>query len=490
MEFSFESDLKEIKCGVLFVCLTKEALKKEKKGLLEEFIEIAEKTDDFKADKSQSALIVLPKGFKAKKLSLVGLGEEKELEKEDLRKTVGVLIKVAKAKKIEEIGIAFKSNFKEKDWIEVCSETPILADYSFSKYKSKPKKKEEEETKIQKVFFGTKKSSELEKIVKEKEIIAVNVNLVRELVNENAKDKNPFLLAKKAKEICKKAKIKCTIIEEKQLKKLKAELILAVGQGAVEKPRIVVLEYFGANKKEKPVLLVGKGITFDSGGINLKPTGYIETMKEDMAGAATVLGIIKTAKELNLKKNIIALMGLAENAIGSNSYKPGDIFKGFNGKTVQVGNTDAEGRLVLADTLAFGVTKFKPKLVIDYATLTGLAAHITGGYSSCFLSNKDELFKEMFEAGNTVFERVWQLPLYKEFSEDIKGEISDLINASKNKYGNVSSAAAFLKEFVGETDWIHLDIAPSAFNHEKESEYCAKGGTGFGVRLTIEYLKK
>jgi leucyl aminopeptidase len=488
MQFAFESNLKEIECGVLFVCLTEEKTKKEKKGELKELISIAEKIDSFKGEKNQGSLISLPSGFKAKKVSLIGLGKEKELEKEDLRKNVGSLIKAAKTKKIEEVGFVFKSKFKEKDWIECTTETSIMADYSFSKYKSKPKKKEEEETKIKRVFFGAKETIELKETVKEKEIIASNVNLVRDLVNENAKDKNPLLFAKKVKEICSKAKIKCSIINEKQLKKMNANLILAVGQGAEEKPKIVVIEYYGG--KGKPILLAGKGITFDSGGLNLKPTDYIESMKSDMAGAATVLGIIKTAKELKLKKNLVGLLGLAENIIGNKSYKPGDVFKAFNGKTVEIGNTDAEGRLVLADTLAFGIKKFKPKLAIDYATLTGLAQHITGGYAACLLTNKDSLYKEMLEAGNETFERVWQLPLYKEFSEDMKGEISDLKNTSKNKYGGTSSASAFLKEFVGKTDWIHLDIAPVAFNEQKESEYCPKGGTGFGVRLTTEYLKK
>ncbi len=490
MQFLFEENLKKIECGALFVCLSKEQIKKEKKGELAELLANAEKIDEFKAEKGQTSLLSLPKGFKAKKISFIGLGEEKEIKKEDLRKTAGNLVKTAKGKKIEEIGFLFKAGFREKEWIEVCCEIPILADYSFTKYKSKPKKKQEQETKIKKVFLTAQKSNEFEEIAKEKKVIAENVNLVRDLVNENAKDKNPFLFAKKAREICKQTGIKCTVIEEKQLKKMNANLILAVGQGAKEKSRIVVMEYTGTNKKEKPILLAGKGITFDSGGINLKPTGYIETMKSDMAGAATVLGIIKTAKELKLKKNIVALLGLAENAIGSKAFKPGDIFKALNRKTVQIGNTDAEGRLVLADTLAFGIKKFKPKLVIDYATLTGMAMHITGGYSACFLTNKDSLYKEMFEAGNEVFERVWQLPLYKEFSEDMKGEISDLRNTSKNKYGGTSSASAFLKEFVGEADWIHLDIAPTAFNEDRESEYCNKGGTGFGVRLTIEYLKK
>ncbi|MBU2099671.1 leucyl aminopeptidase [Candidatus Micrarchaeota archaeon] len=490
MQFLFESNLKEIKAGVLFVGLSKEQVKKQKKGVLSEVLAIAEKTDDFKGEKAQGSLIVLPKGFKAKKVSLIGLGEEKEITKEDIRKTAGSLVKAAKAKKIEDIAFVFYSNIKESDWVEAVSETSIMADYSFSKYKSAPEKPQEKETKIKKVFFGAKKSNELDKLVKEKEIIAENVNLVRDFVNENAKDKNPALFAKKTKEICVKAKIKCSVIDAKQLEKMGANLILAVGMGAKEKPNIVVLEYNGTGKKEKPIVLVGKGITFDSGGINLKPTGYIESMKQDMAGAATVLGIMKTAKELKLKKNLVGLMALAENAIGSNSFKPGDVFKGLNGKTVEIGNTDAEGRLVLADTIAFGVKKFKPKLLIDYATLTGLAMHITGGYAACFLTNKDELYKKMFDAGNEVFERVWQLPLYKEFSEDMKGEISDLKNASKNKFGGTSSAAAFLKEFIGETDWIHLDIAPTAFHDDKESEYCPKGGTGFGVRLTIEYLKK
>ena len=489
MQFSFEPKLKEINVGVLFVCLSKEEFKKEKSGELKEVFETAEKTDGFKAEKSQTALITLPEGFKAKKVSLIGLGEEKEIEKEDLRKITGSLVKAAKSKKIEDIGIEFRTQFKEKDWIECAAETSIMADYSFNKYKTKPEKKQEQETKIKKVVFAGKETKELKEIVKEKEIISDNVNLVRDLVNENAKDKNPALFAKKAKEICLKAKIKCSVIDEKQLKKMKAELILAVGQGATEKPNIVVMEYNGADKKEKPTVLVGKGITFDSGGINLKPTGYIETMKSDMAGAATVLGIIKTAKELKLKKNIVALMGLAENAVGSKAYKPGDIFKALNGKTVQVGNTDAEGRLVLADTLAFGVKKFKPKIVIDYATLTGVSLYVTGGYAACFLTNNDKLYKKMFDAGNEVFERIWQLPLYKEFSEDMKGEISDLSNTGKNKYSGVSGSTAFLKEFVGETDWIHLDIAPTAFNSEKETEYCPKGGTGYGVRLTIEYLK-
>ncbi len=336
--------------------------------------------------------------------------------------------------------------------------------------------------------MGTKKTSELEKLIKEKTIISENVNLVRDLVNENAKDKNPLLFAKKAKEICVKAKIKFNVIDSKQLEKMNAGLILAVGRGAEEKPRIVVMQYNGG--KGKPIVLAGKGITFDSGGLNLKPTGYIESMKEDMAGAATVLGIIKTAKELKLKQNIIAVMALAENAVGSKAFKPGDIFKAFNGKTVQIGNTDAEGRLVLADAMAYAVKKFKPKLMIDYATLTGLALHVTAGYAACFLTNKDELYKKMFDSGNEVSERIWQLPLYKEFSEDMKGDISDLKNTSRNKYGGTSSASAFLKEFVGETDWIHLDIAPVAFNEDKETEYSPKGGTGFGVRLTINYLKK
>ncbi len=487
MKFLFESNLKKIDVGVLFIGLSKEQVKKEK-GELKEVLEIAEKIDLFKGEKSQGSLIALPAGFKAKKVSLIGLGEEKELTKEDIRKNVGGLVKATKMKKIEEIGFVFYSKIKEKDWVEAIAEASIMADYSFSKYKTMPKKKIEQETKINKVFIAVKKSNELEKIIKEKTIIAGNVNLVRDLVNENAKDKNPTLFSKKAKQICLKAKIKCSIIDEKQLKKMNAGLILAVGQGAEEKPKIVVMQYNGG--KGKPIVLAGKGITFDSGGLNLKPTGFIETMKEDMAGAATVLGIIKTAKELKLKKNLVGLMALAENAIGEKAFKPGDVFKGFNGKTVEIGNTDAEGRLILADVLAFAEKKFKPKLIIDYATLTGMAQYITGGYAACFLTNKDSLYKEMFEAGNTVFERIWQLPLYKEFSEEMKGDISDLRNTSKNKFGGTSSATAFLKEFIGKTDWIHLDIAPTAFNEEKETEYNPKGGTGFGVRLTIEYLKK
>jgi leucyl aminopeptidase len=250
------------------------------------------------------------------------------------------------------------------------------------------------------------------------------------------------------------------------------------------------MEYRGNGKSKDSIAIIGKGITFDSGGQNLKPTGSIETMRCDMAGAAAVLGTMKALSQYKTKINVIGICSLAHNAIGRDAYFPGDVYTSYNGKTVEINSTDAEGRLVLADAIAYCIDRFKPTRLIDLATLTGGIITALGTTVAGLFSNNKSLSEALFAAGERTGERLWEFPLYEEYTEALKSDIADLRNISKKRKGWASSitGAAFIREFAGDNAWAHIDIAGTAFNEDGASEQWPQGATGFGVRLLMEYL--
>jgi len=445
---------------------------------------------NFEAKPNQVLLTFPPAIVKTRRLMLLGLGKQNKFSLEKLRRSCDAAIKQIKKIKLDNFAMAFPeiTNMENFEITNAIVEGFMLGAYNFDKYKSE---KKELAPKIKTLTILTEKDDidEIVNAVKRAMIICLNVNQARDLVNENADVINPKGFASKAKEICSKTSLKFKVYDDKDLKKKGMNLILAVGSGATSSPRLAILEYNGDKKSKEKIALVGKGVTFDSGGLNLKPTNYIENMRCDMAGAAAVLYTIKTLAELKIKKNVIAAIPLAENAIDSKSYKPGDIFKSYSGKTVEILNTDAEGRLILADALAYVSKNYKPIAIIDLATLTGSVMVTFGEYVTGMFSTNKELVQRMTKAGERTFERVWELPLYEEYEEEMKSDTADLKNIGykSGKFGGAITAASFLKQFVGKTPWMHLDIAGSAWR-DAPKYYNSKGGTGMGVRLLTRFF--
>jgi leucyl aminopeptidase len=314
------------------------------------------------------------------------------------------------------------------------------------------------------------------------------VYFARDLVNGNADDVTPQYLAAAAQQLAKKhSRIKTTIFDKKRLIKERFGLLLAVNRGSLVDPALIVAEYRGAPKSSLHIVLIGKGVTYDTGGLNLKPTGSMETMKADMAGAAAVLGALSAIASLNLKVNVSVVVPSTENGIDSLSYKPGDVYEGYAGKSVEIGNTDAEGRLILADALAYAVKELKPTYLIDLATLTGAMDVALGSEYIGLFSNDDNLSRLLEDSSLSTYERVWRLPLVDEYRDSLKSDIADLRNIGGKGAGCIKGAL-FLEAFVDKIAWAHLDIASVAYSLEAK-KYLPKYGTGIGVRLLVDFLE-
>ncbi|MBE0598632.1 MAG: leucyl aminopeptidase, partial [Desulfuromonadales bacterium] len=279
---------------------------------------------------------------------------------------------------------------------------------------------------------------------------------------------------------------RCTVLEKAELEREGMGALLGVAQGSVREPRLIVLEYRGGSNDARPVALIGKGVVFDAGGISLKPAEKMDEMKMDMAGAATVLGTLLSAALLKLPVNLVGIIPAVENLPSGSAMRPGDVLTSMSGRTIEILNTDAEGRLILADALTFA-RRFEPRLVIDLATLTGACIIALGHHATAVLGNHDGLIRQLIRAGERSGERLWQLPLWDDYATQIKSELADVRNTGGRPAGTIT-AAAFLQKFAGDFTWAHLDIAGTAWE-EKGRPYTPKGGTGVGVRLLIEYLK-
>jgi len=404
---------------------------------------------------------------------LVGLG--KEISAEGIRRSSSVVAAFAKSRELQSVGIVVPQNY-----LEQAVEGAFLTTYNFDRYKSEKKKR------IASLSFITAEEN-ANAVLRRTELVCNNVFFVRDLVNLNADYIHTNRMVDIAKKVAKESRMKCTVLDQKKLKKLGLNLISAVGKGSQYPPYLVILEYNGSSRSEKTAL-VGKGITFDTGGLNLKPTGYMEDMRCDMAGSATVLGIMKTAAELKVRRNIIGVLALAENAISGNCYKPGDVYRAYNGVSVEIGNTDAEGRLVLADALSYTVKNYKPSLIIDFATLTG-ACLVALGFEAAGMFGTSTEKQKLKELGEKLHERVWELPIYDEYDEDIESDIADIKNIGNKSYAGAVMGAMFLKKFVGQTPWIHFDIAGVAWYNDRSRFYKPKYATGNMVRLLSRYLE-
>ncbi|MBF0331041.1 MAG: leucyl aminopeptidase [Candidatus Omnitrophica bacterium] len=415
---------------------------------------------------------------------LLGLGKEKELNMTVLRGLVRRALMAPYFKKAADIEIQAHQDSLEV--IRALIEAKVIGTYSWKKYISR--KKDDKTIENKTLHIVTAGSQECPETV----LVAECVNLARDLVNENADVVTAEYLEKTVLGLVKgRIDVETEILGRKKLEEKKFGLLLAVNKGSSQAPRVVIVRYNGGKKGESYTAIVGKGLTFDSGGLNLKPSGSIETMRSDMSGAAAVIGALKATLQLKLKKNIIFAFGATENAIDANAYKPGDVFVGYSGKSVEIGNTDAEGRLVLADVIAYVIDKYKPARLVDLATLTGACVVALGHDYAGLMSNNDVWADAVTASAAATDDRTWRLPLYPELKDMIKSKIADVKNIS-NQRGSAGTltAAAFLQQFVGETPWAHLDIAGTAFVDGDSRMYYGHGATGFGVRLLVDMIKK
>lgn len=440
---------------------------------------------DFSA-KEHEVCVIYDFHHKEQRLLLLGLGNEKSSTPESIRRSYAEAIKYAMGKKLKCLNILLPlhEDYSDAKLAYIVAESALLTNYRFDYISSKQDKKP---SLIEKVCI----IADVDSISISKEVLAISkgVNFTRDLVNGNADDITPKVLADHASDLEKKYEhIKVKILDKHDIQKEGMGLFYAVARSSPHDPYFIVVSYQGNPSSQDHTVLIGKGITYDTGGLSIKPTAGMETMRCDMAGGATVLGALIVAAEIKIPVNISCVIAATENAIGSNSYKLGDVYKGYSQKTVEIKNTDAEGRLALADCLAYAVDQLKPTRIIDLATLTGAALVALGDYKSPIFSNDDVLATALFQAGEEVGERLWLMPLDQDYREMITSKIADLKN-SGSRDGSLIFSAMFLKEFVGSTPWAHLDIAGPAFL-DKPRHYNTTSATGYGVRLLIHYLKK
>ena len=478
---------------IIAVPLFKTALKKLDwikdfdKQLYDEIIPII-KTGDFDG-KTGSSLTIYPKKGTFKRILLVGAGTKRKFSLSDLRTVICNIDTSIQSMRLRGYTVLATSllPLPHDDYSagKACAEALILSRFEFNDFKTKKEKKKKD---LNVVFIGTSKGK-FQKGLKDGKTIAKNVNMTRMLVSTPSNELTPIAIAEKAKGICKDTNMKCTVFDEKKIEKLGLNGIIAVGKASVNPPRFVIIEYAGTgNKKEDPIVIVGKGVSFDSGGISLKPWSGMDKMKSDMAGAGAVLGIMKSVAELNFPQRIIGLIPTAENMPGANAYRPGDIIKMGSGTTVEILSTDAEGRLLLADALYYGRENFKPKAMIDLATLTGACAVALGNKAVAIMGNNKQLLTTFLKNAKKTDERVWELPMWSEYEEMIKSDIADIKNTGGPGAGTIMGAA-FLKPFVKDTPWVHIDIANTAWQDSSGKNYLCKGASGAGVRLVCEILR-
>lgn len=423
---------------------------------------------------------------KERKIIILNLGKKANLTERDFLLNIRKVIRFLKEKNIPSAVFLLDDLFqKKKDFKNLISEITeniILANYDFDIYKTNEKPKN-----VNLIEICFNKADKFKNELKRGKIIGKYLNFCRDLANTPGGEMTPKKLAKITLQSAKKiSNIKLEILDEKKLKKLKMGGILGVSKGSKEKPRLIIIKYFGKKKENKNIdlVFVGKGVTFDSGGLSIKPAEAMTDMHLDMSGASAVISAIFAIAELRIPLNIVGLIPAVENMPSAQSYRPGDILKTYSGKTIEVLNTDAEGRIILADALSFGVKRFKPKLIIDVATLTGAAMIALGQRAIAAFTNNQFLEKRIREIGEKSGDYLWLLPCWKEYEQEVKGTFGDIRNIGKTKYGGAIVGAVFLKNFIESFPWIHLDIAPTMVSIENQG--LSKGATGTGVRFLIK----
>jgi leucyl aminopeptidase len=411
------------------------------------------------------------------------MGDKKNLDPEKTRNLTGKVVIKAKELGITEfVLIPFKN--MDKEHLSAMVEGIKLSDYSFNNYKRDEDRNDLNQVRI--LIINDMKNNQ--KIIQHSVVVSDAVLYTRDISNLPPNDCSPKDLVTFSKKLSENQKIKVRVIEKEEMKSYGFEGILAVGKGSASSPKLIVLEYPGSTKN-RPIVIVGKAVTFDTGGISIKPSEKMEEMKFDKCGGCNVLGIMKAVSDLGLDTNVIGIIPAVENMPSGTSYRPGDIIKMYNRKTVEVLNTDAEGRIILGDALSFAVKTFAPKAIIDMATLTGAAIIALGTNVAAMVGNDDDLVTKILQYSNQTGEKIWQLPLFEEYKEQLKSSNADMKNIGGRSAGAIT-AAAFLSNFVEDTPWVHLDIAGTAWTQEgtKEKSYNPKGATGFGIRTIVKYI--
>ncbi|MCI5166857.1 MAG: leucyl aminopeptidase [Candidatus Electrothrix sp. GM3_4] len=460
------------------------------------------KSGDFTGKKGQTFLFypsATAKGPAAYRVLAVGLGKaadetDKNALREQIRLAAGGAVQQAAGLKVKSMMAVLpeKTGLEDTEVAECLTEGLILGSYRFDKYKSKKEDQDEhdEQVKLEAIFLqiGALTPKAVQKGMSLGKKAGIAACRARDMANEPGNGWPPAKFAEFARRLARKHKLSCEIIEKDTMVKLGMGGILGVNQGSALPPKLVILKYEGGKKTDPTLMLVGKGLTFDSGGISLKPGLGMEDMKYDMCGGAAVICAMQAiAQERPKGINVVALVPSTENMPASNALKPGDIITHYSGKTSEIVNTDAEGRLILADALAYGIEKYAPDAVIDLATLTGAVIVGLGHHRTGLLATDDSLANQLLAAGDRAGEPLWRLPLGPEYSKQIKSQVADIKNVGGRGAGTIT-AAAYLQEFVGDTPWAHLDIAGTAWNFTKKS-YIPKGPSGIAVRTLVDLVR-
>lgn len=449
---------------------------------------VMRKSGEFQGKINQTVLLHSRGAVPAQRILWVGLGNRKSVTLDSVRQAMGTA-----AKRVRQTGArAFTSTLlgvdlpglSVSDLSQAMVEGAILGSYRFTEFQTNQADAGKpidtmsllvSDSQLDRAKTGSRRGV----------IVAEAASLVRDLCNTPANIMTPRRVVEQARKIAKDRRIKLTVLNRTQIEKLGMGGLLGVSRGSQEPPQFIILQYAGAGKKENPVVLVGKTVTFDSGGISLKPAENMEQMKADMTGGAEVLAAVQAVARLRAPLNVIGILPVTENMPGGRATKPGDILRMLSGKTVEVQNTDAEGRLILADGLAYAA-RFKPKCIIDIATLTGACMVALGQHAIGMMGNNDRLKAQIKEAGEHSGERVWEMPLWDEYFEQLKSDVADMRNIG-GRGGGMITAAIFLSKFVGNYPWVHLDIASTDWS-SSDRPYVGKGPTGIGTRLLIHYL--
>ncbi len=420
----------------------------------------------------------------------VGLGDVKKAAPAPrlLRKAAGTAVKTLLKAGAEEITIALGRHDAPAQ-VEAVVEGALLAAYKFEAYKA-PASRRKNALKRLNLLADPGELARARKAAHAGAVVARSVNLVRDIGNRPPNEITPEALADRARQLARSHKLRCEVWDERRLEKEGFGGIIAVGKGSAVPPRFIVLEYRGPGVKAsaKPVAVVGKAITFDTGGISIKPGDRMDEMKFDKMGGCAVLGVLQAVAELKLPLRVVGLIASAENMPGSRAYRPGDIVTAYDGQTIEVLNTDAEGRIVLADALAYAVTHYQPSLIFDMATLTGACVVALGGARAGLFTADEALRQELWSHSEDAGDPVWPLPFGDEYAEQIKSDVA-LVKNTGGREGGASTAASFLHHWTGGLPWVHLDIAGPAWI-TKELPYLEKGATGFGVRLIVDHLRR
>ncbi len=443
----------------------------------------------FTGKKGQTAFLpTLPESGGAAFVILAGLGED--ASPESVRRACGRALKRARAEGLSSVAVSAASLVGESLDARTAGQAVVegaaLALYKIDKYKTANK---DERGGVARVALCAGARANLRPMrsgVRYGEVLCAGTNYARDLINTPSNEKRPPDLAAAARAMARREGLRCRVLDEKQMEKMGMGAILAVGRGSARPPRMLALEYRPAGRNaQKPLAFVGKGVTFDTGGVSIKPSGGLELMTTDMSGAAAVLGAMLAVARAKPKVPVVGVAGLAENMVDGDATRPGDIVRSMKGTTIEIHNTDAEGRLLLADALHYARTHYEPQCMVDLATLTGACMVALGKGITGLYGTHDELLARLRDLGESTGDRLWHMPLFPEFGEAMKGKIADMCNISGGRWGGANTAAAFLQHFADETPWAHLDIAGPSHVSSEEA-YRPAGGTGVGVRILVE----